>query len=343
MHRPNASNAAKTVTLSIDTSNYTTSVAAVDASGNIVADERQLLKVEEGERGLRQSQALFQHIVALPDLIKKVTDYIHAEGYKICTVAASDKPRPVDGSYMPVFLAGTNTGRAMAAALNVPFYTFSHQEGHIAAVCGIRPDDEEYLSFHLSGGTGEIISVKGNMPLDIVGGIKDISFGQLLDRTGVALGMEFPAGAQLDRIALQGKDKINCRRSRTGKFVMDNPMMKPIHIDDCFANLSGIETQAQKLAADSETDVESFVAELFCRVSEALAELTVNTCKSTGIRKIVFAGGVSASSFLRTVLPQRLFGSGIDISFGSARLSSDNACGTGRLGMDMFLKEKGQV
>ena len=339
MHKPDAHNAAGSVTLSIDTSNYTTSVAAVDAQYNIVAEERQLLKVDEGERGLRQSQALFQHVTALHALIKKVTDKIHSQGYRICAVSVSDKPRPVEGSYMPVFLAGENTGAAVAAALDVPLYRFSHQEGHIAAVCGIRPEDEEFLSFHLSGGTGEIVRVKGNMPLDIVGGIKDISFGQLLDRTGVALGMDFPAGAQLDGIACQGRDKLVTRYSRTGRLIIENALMKPIHIDGCFANLSGIETQAQRLAASADTDKEFFVTELFYHVSEALAELTVNTCEATGLNKIVFAGGVSASRFIREVLTERISKEGIAVEFGDPKLSSDNAAGTGILGMEKFLRE----
>ena len=240
---------------------------------------------------------------------------------------------------MPVFLAGVNTGKAIASAMDVPFFTFSHQEGHIAAVCGIRPEEEEYLSFHLSGGTGEIIRVRGNMPLDIVGGTKDLSFGQLLDRTGVALGYGFPAGAALDRIAVSEKEKISVRISRTGRLAIDQSLLKPVHIDGSFANLSGIETQCQKTASRPDTDKGLFVAELFYRVSEALRELTVNACDSTGIKKIVYAGGVSASSFIRDVLTDRLSGSGIDVSFGDPRLSSDNACGTGILAMGLFLKK----
>jgi len=169
MYRPDPAITAGKVTLSIDTSNYTTSVAAVDADGNIVADERQLLKVDQGERGLRQSQALFQHIVALPELIKKVTDIIHKKNLRICAVAASDRPRPVEGSYMPVFLAGDGYARVISDTLGVPLYEFSHQDGHIMS--GIRSCEgydlleKEFISVHLSGGTTEILksSYNGSM------------------------------------------------------------------------------------------------------------------------------------------------------------------------------------
>ena len=125
------------ITIAADTSNYTTSTAAADENGNIIAQTRRLLKVKEGERGLRQSDALFQHIVNMPEmmsqLMKQVREDAAARGveYEICAVAASTRPRPVEGSYMPVFLAGKGAAQNIAAALDIPFYEFSHQEGHI--------------------------------------------------------------------------------------------------------------------------------------------------------------------------------------------------------------------
>ena len=89
--------------LGLHTSNYTTSVAITDESHNIICDERKLLKVKQGERGLRQSDALFQHIKNLPDLIKSATKNI--DSGSIAAVSCSVAPRPIEGSYMPVFMA----------------------------------------------------------------------------------------------------------------------------------------------------------------------------------------------------------------------------------------------
>ena len=134
--------------LGIDTSNYKTSVAVIDAAGNIVCDHRQLLKVKQGERGLRQSDALSQHVMNLPELVRKCFTDIDPD--RIRAVACSDKPRPVEGSYMPVFLAGESFARSLAAAMNIDCVPFSHQEGHIEAIKAYSElsNSEKFLACH---------------------------------------------------------------------------------------------------------------------------------------------------------------------------------------------------
>jgi N6-L-threonylcarbamoyladenine synthase len=323
------------ITIGIDTSNYTTSLAAVDEKGSVIADVRRLLTVKDGERGLRQSHALFQHVMNLPELTEQLMAEI--KSCKICSVAASTRPRPVEGSYMPVFMAGASVGKSMAQVMNVPFYEFSHQEGHIAAVCGADDSDREFLSFHLSGGTGEILKVRGCMPIKISGGIKDVSFGQLLDRVGVAAGMAFPAGAELDRLACENRENVKVHFSRRGRLTVDNAILKPIHVEGAYANLSGTEMQCMS-ALKAGVKPEQLVPELFFHISEAIVRMVTAAADAEGLNRIVFAGGVSASSFIRKEVGERLQKSGTDVLFGEQRLSSDNACGIGMLGMKAFLK-----
>lgn len=321
--------------LALDTSNYTTSAAAADLSGHILADERRLLEVEKGKRGLRQSQAFFQHMNRLPEQIEAVCLTLQKVGIEIAAVAASDRPRPVEGSYMPCFLAGKSTGAAIASALHVPFFTFSHQEGHIAAVAGIRPADAEMIVFHLSGGTGEMVRVLGNHPRDILGGIRDISFGQLLDRIGVAGGLEFPAGKPMDQMALEYREQIRFRFSRTGRRIVENGCLHPIFIDGSEADLSGIETECLR-ALEKDCPLGMLSAELFFRITDALAALAEAACAGTGIREMHFAGGVASSQFIRQELVPILAKRGIRAEFGEPQLSSDNACGTAILGAAQF-------
>ena len=117
--------------LALDTSNYTTSVAVVDRSECILLDQREILKVKQGERGLRQSHALFQHMQNLPILLERCFQTFPAS--EIAAVAVSDKPRQVEGSYMPVFTAGLSFGKTLAAGLEVPLFRISQQEGQLAA------------------------------------------------------------------------------------------------------------------------------------------------------------------------------------------------------------------
>jgi len=412
--------------LGIDTSNYKTSVALVDRDKNIICDMRRLLKVKQGERGLRQSDALFQHIKNMPELIeemKREADRLCADGYEIETVACSSRPRPVKGSYMPVFLAGESCGRSIASVLNVPCLFFSHQEGHIEAVKAFSEmkDEEHVLACHFSGGTCEVLSARsivadhddtdretlpgaanceiasgnnaahgdavspdgtdseylnGNAgyknagyEIEIVGGSKDISFGQVIDRAGVELGMSFPAGEEMDRIAIRyaGEESIGSKGTDsssqdTAKAAGSLRNLTPIRVRDGWLNLSGIDTQMKRiLQSDSEhmqgnlindgidlgtgidTDTEkasnakrnendALIAELFEKISDAVIELIVQCCGKTGIRHVIMAGGVSSSVFIRNAVGEELKRNGINAEFDCGGLSQDNAVGTALLG-----------
>ena len=230
--------------LGIDTSNYRTSVAIVDTEGCILTDERMLLKVKKGERGLRQSEALFQHVENLPNLFEKLP----TDKYELSAVAVSTRPRPVEGSYMPCFKAGYGFGKAVAKSMNIPFYEFSHQEGHIEAIRSNTniSQGKPFLAWHLSGGTCELLKVnkisydflnpEDKTDIEIIGGSKDISFGQVIDRVGVLLGMNFPAGEEMDNIACE-TDAVVKKYAKT---------LTKIKTQGLEFNLSGIETQIQK-------------------------------------------------------------------------------------------------
>lgn len=306
--------------LGIDTSNYKTSAAVIDADGNIVCDYRQLLNVKQGERGLRQSDALFQHVKNLPELIKKC--FSDMDPSRIRAVAYSDRPRPVEGSYMPVFNAGIGMAESLAAALNVPCFSFSHQEGHIEAIRfrSELADEHELLCYHLSGGTCELLKVSGD-DIEIIGGSKDISFGQVIDRVGVKLGMQFPAGEYMDAAALDAGSASKC--------------LKKISTDGLFFNLSGIETQAGRKADELTTackDASPLIRELMDKLAKLLVTVTEKAVADTSINNVVFTGGVASSKYISTIIKEHFRGSGTNIEFGDQNFSQDNAVGTALLG-----------
>ena len=100
--------------LGIDTSNYKTSIAVIDHKKHIICDLRRFLTVKQGERGLRQSDALFQHIQNLPELMEEMRRMFDG---RIDADACSFRPRPEAGSYMPVFLAGSGFAKAAGIVL----------------------------------------------------------------------------------------------------------------------------------------------------------------------------------------------------------------------------------
>ncbi len=322
--------------LGIDTSNYTTSAAIVDEKLNIVCEFREVLNVKQGERGLRQSQALFEHIGNLPEVIRQMG---FDSGGLIAAVAVSERPRRIEGSYMPVFKAGEAVGKSYSSLSGAQYFGFSHQEGHIAASLYSTELEkraeagEEFLSLHLSGGTTEMLRCRrdmknGGYETQIAGCTKDISLGQLIDRIGVSMGFKFPCGAAMDEYALKSQEsKMDfCR----------------IKVCDGELNISGIETQIQRYiknaAADDALPDEmkiSISSALFFRVGQAIADMIKQGREKTGIKPVIIAGGVASSAFIRKMLSGEP-----DLFFGSARLSSDNAVGTAILGMKRYLENE---
>lgn len=294
--------------LGIDTSNYTTSAAVCDTEGNILSDRRILLDVKKGNRGLRQQEALFQHIANLPVVYNQVVEDI-GDARRISAVCVSERPRPVDGSYMPCFNAGICMAETIGRTLNIPIYRTSHQEGHLAAASKDL-DISKYIFCHLSGGTCEFIDTDD---MRIKGGSLDISFGQLLDRTGVARGLKFPCGRVLDEIA--------CRTDTPSE------ILKEIKCTDGWFNLSGIETQILRSDISDEN-----IKELFEKICSCLCK----ALKQLGTKKVLLAGGVASSSFLRNNIYR--YSNGLEIYFGKPELCSDNAVGVALTGGRLWLQ-----
>ncbi len=311
--------------IGFDTSNYTTSLAAVDSEFNVLFDQRKLLKVKEGEVGLRQSEALFQHMENIPDMLENLYSVI--DKAQIQAIAVSDKPRPCEGSYMPVFNAGRNYGKVISGTLGIPVYAFSHQEGHLESAVrnsGLK-QMQSFVALHLSGGTSEVLRVTNKdygYSIAVIGGSRDISFGQLIDRVGVSLSLDFPCGAAMDLMAI----------GYTGE---SKKLLKPIYIEGLDLNLSGIETQCQRMIS-SGCDQITLVYELFDKISASLCSITEKSAGNKQWESILFMGGVSASSFIRTCITDYFQGTSIKVIFGDPQYATDNAVGIATLGAKAF-------
>ena len=286
--------------LGFDTSNYTTSCAWFD--GSRYENAGKLLEVKPGELGLRQSDALFQHVKRLPDIVDQLR--IHGQ---ITAVGASTRPRAVEGSYMPCFLAGESQAKVLAKALHVPFYAFSHQQGHLAAVLwsADRMDlmDQTFLAWHLSGGTTELLLVKPGLAAEIIGGTEDLSAGQLVDRTGQLLGLDFPAGKALDALA----DTIQTR-----------PF--PVKVQEMRFSLSGMQNKSAQMYQNGATAAETAAFALGC-IAEAVVRATQQALEAYGDLPVVFTGGVASNSQLRRAMEP------VGAVFGPPQYSTDNALG----------------
>ena len=297
------------LTLGIDTSNYATSLAVFDAdAGEVVCDCKKFLPVKPGQLGLRQSDALFHHTAALPELMQKINDTVPLS--KIRAVAVSEKPRPVAGSYMPCFLAGVNAAAAFSLAGGVPLYKLTHQQGHIAAALYATGDktlfEREALVFHVSGGTTDLLLCRGAQSITPLGTSSDLYAGQAVDRLGVKLGFAFPAGVYVSEQAALCEERIKPKVSVRGTA----------------CSLSGLENQCAKLLEQGKTAPYVCKYCLLC-VAETLLRMAQNALQEHPGLPVVFAGGVMSSDLIRSYITARL----PDARFVPAKFASDNAIG----------------
>jgi N6-L-threonylcarbamoyladenine synthase len=316
------------VILGIDTSCYTTSAALVSMEGELIASSRRLLTVAEGERGLQQSQGLFQHVKNLPDMIERVM--ADAPDAQIVAVCASTRPRPVEDSYMPVFRAGESQARAAAAMLRVPFYAVSHQEGHVrAALVGAGINEKEpFLALHLSGGTTEVL-LSDSGRLTLLGGSLDLHAGQLVDRTGVRMHTGFPAGPALEKLAMLGKPEG----------------LIGVSVKGINCNLAGAENKVARWLEQGSVPNEQIAAEVFDFIARTIERMIEAACQTTNTRQALLAGGVASSTLLREMVDQRARKRRLDcrLCYAKPELSGDNAVGVALLGMEKFRNQSIQV
>ena len=297
--------------LGLDTSNYTTSAAVFDGEGG--RNQGRLLEVRPGELGLRQSDALFQHVKHLPEVVEAL---LGEEGLgTVQAVGASTRPRAVEGSYMPCFLAGASQGQVLSQVLGVPFYAFSHQQGHLAAAAWSagRLDllDRPFLAWHLSGGTTELLRVEPEedgvvVRAEILGGTSDISAGQLIDRTGVLLGLPFPAGKEVEKLSRQAQKREYYK----------------VKVNGLTFSLSGMENKVRQMVQRGEEPAEIawFAQETVCRVVQACTKAAMEAYPGL---PVLCSGGVASNGRLKELLRQNC-----GALFAQPQFSTDNAMGT---------------
>lgn len=306
--------------LGIDTSNYTTSAALYDSESNSIRHVKKLLPVKKGEKGLRQSDAVFSHTQQLYPLINEL--YSFDKNSDTVCIGVSSRPRNVEGSYMPCFTVGISVAESIGSVMNIQVHNFSHQQGHIAAALysAGRLDllKERFIAFHVSGGTTEALLVtpdKENIiNCEIIAASSDLKAGQAVDRTGVMLGLDFPCGMKLDELS-----------RRSNKNYKIKPTMK-----DGNCSLSGVENKCKKMIENGEKpeDVAKFCIQYIC---STLDEMTQYVLENYGSLPLLFSGGVMSNSYINSVLSQK-YGA----YFAKSEFSSDNAAGIAILA---YLKE----
>ncbi len=316
------------VVIGLDTSNYRTSTAAVTLTGKVLINSRKLLPVPSGEKGLRQSDAVFAHLRQLHEVLEPLRGI--SGDCRIVAAAVSTRPRDTAESYMPVFQVGDSVARAMAALLNIPCYTTDHQHGHIqAAVQGTQLGGKDhFLALHLSGGTTDLLHVEGEH-ITALGSSLDLHIGQLVDRVGVAMGLPFPSGEKLEKLAERGESfgLLGCSMDR----------------NDLDCHLSGAETQALKWIQSGNMSRENIAREIYDLMVRTAIRMLRAGKKQTGEEYALICGGVASSALFRFMLQERrkkMRDTPVPV-FGQEEYSGDNAVGVALIGVRQYLQTGG--
>lgn len=301
--------------LGIDTSNYTTSCAWLDTDTMEIRQRKQLLPVPEGQAGLRQSDAVFHHTRQLPPLVEELMREV---GGTPDAIGVSTQPRSAEGSYMPCFLAGQGSARILSAVLDCPLHKTSHQMGHILAALysadrldWLSAAHGPFLAFHVSGGTTDCVLCTPEkdavLRISPVAQSLDLKAGQAVDRVGLMLGLQFPCGVELEKLAMQSDSKAHARFT----------------LKDGCCSLSGLQNQCEEMLKKgvSAPDIARYCLNSIAKV---LADMTKAAVEKTRQSAVLYAGGVMSDKLIQNSLSSLP----VDAAFAQPAFSCDNAAGT---------------
>lgn len=227
---------------------------------------------------------------------------------------------------MPCFLAGVSAAHAASVASGVPLYVFSHQCGHImAALLSAGKEDllgRPFYAYHVSGGTTDLCLVRPancGFSCERIGGTADLNAGQLIDRIGVSMGLSFPAGPAMEKLAFENEKKISKTK---------------ISAEGCYIHLSGAENMAGKVY--STTGDKAYTADFVLSfVADHLIHSVRKCFEDYGELPIVFAGGVMSNAQIKKKISDKF-----SAYFAKPALSADNAVGIGRLASLAYIKNR---
>lgn len=293
--------------LSFDTSNYTTSACVFDTSRGVVWENRTMLTVASGECGIRQNDAVFLHTKNLNTLFDdfSIND--------IDFVVASKCPSERENSYMPCFTVGVSFAKVISNILGIPFYSYSHQKNHICAALfssgNIDLLKKSFIAYHVSGGTTDVClcePAENNFTVKKIGGTADISCGQLIDRTGVNIGLQFPCGKQIEQIS----DK----KLITGKVRIKN--------SGGYFNFSGFQNKTEQMFASGADNTE--IASYCLDVVYSFLKNSIKYYRECyGNLPVILSGGVMSNNIITELLCQEAN----DLYFSKPNYSVDNSLG----------------
>lgn len=217
-------------------------------------------------------------------------------------------------------LVGASVAQAIAWSLELPAIPIHHLEGHLLSPRMASPCPEfPFVALLVSGGHTQLMRVDDVGQYELLGETLDDAAGEAFDKTAKLLGLGYPGGPALARLAERGDPK---------KFDLPRPMLHSPNLDFSFSGLKTAVMVQQKKMLENPDINENFLADLAASTQDAIVEVlvakSIAALKQTGLKRLVVAGGVGANQSLRQRLLSRLKRIGADAYFPPLDLCTDN-------------------
>ena len=307
------------IVLGIESSCDETSVAVVKNGREVLANVIDTqIKIHELYGGVVPEIASRNHIEAISRVAKTALEEAKMSFSDIDVVAPTYGPGLVGA-----LLVGLSYGRGLAYALKKPLVGVNHLEGHIAANYITHPDLEPpFLCMLTSGGNTQIVYVKDYCDMEVLGRTRDDAIGEAFDKVARVVGLGYPGGPKVDKLAQQGNPTIDFPKT---------------HFENLDFSFSGIKTAVINLHhKNPDVSREDLCMSFEKAVTEVLIENITKAIEQTGIKKVVLAGGVSANTHIRSEF-EKLEQKGIKVYKPDLKLCTDNAAMIGAAGYYRYM------
>lgn len=303
--------------LGIETSCDETGVAIYDEEKGLIANQLHTqiaLHVDYG--GVVPELASRDHIRKLAPLLQAALQEANLTAKDIDGVAYTSGPGLVGA-----LLVGSTVARSLAYAWNIPAIGVHHMEGHLLApMLEENPPHFPFVALLVSGGHTQLVRVDGVGRYELLGESIDDAAGEAFDKTAKLLGLDYPGGAALARLALNGTPN---------RFAFPRPMTDRPGLDFSFSGLKTFAANTLHQVMQEEGELtEQSKADIAYAFQEAVVDTLAIKCKralkQTGLKRLVIAGGVSANKQLRQTLAELMQQLGGEVFYPQPQFCTDN-------------------